>query len=62
MLVAIVSRALVAAVEVPMLKLLETVVVERVETPCTVRYPVARIFVDDTEASDDCPEMLSVAP
>ena len=34
----------------------------RVVWPDTFKYPVARILVEDTDASDDWLEMLRVAP
>ena len=33
-----------------------------VETPDTFKYPVARIFVEETETREDWPEMLSETP
>ena len=33
-----------------------------VRSPCTDRYPVAKIFVPDTEARPDWPEILRDAP
>jgi len=56
--VAMVNMALLLElVDVPNSKLLK-----RVEVAVTFRYPLASRFVEDTEASDDCPEMLSDAP
>ena len=50
------------AVDPETVSVVETVVVARFVAPWTVRYPVARRFVEETEASEDWPEMFKEAP